>query len=122
MNFRGHVHESIYTKFLQSRNNAESDKATLSAAFLLSADSKMWNQAKRQIENGEINFDEIKIESISTVQYTLLRAAQDLYEDTQHLSLADISDRDIIPEWLFNIINEAIRIRRYGVKAGDINC
>lgn len=122
MNFRGHIHESIYQKFLSSRNHAEMDNSILSAAFLLSADSKVWNQAKRQLVNGELKIDEIKIEGISTIQYTLLRAAQDMYEDTLHLSLADISDRDVIPEWMFNIISDAIRIRRYGVKAGDVRC
>ena len=117
MHYRGHIHKNVYQKFLKSMNHAKMDRAALSAVFLLSADSRIWYQAKRQMDMGGLNFNELKIEGINPVQYTLLRAAQDLYEETQHISLADITDRDLVPEWMFRMLNDAITIRRFGVGA-----
>ena len=50
MHYRGHIHKNVYQKFLKSRNHAKMDRAALSAVFLLSADSRIWYQAKRQMD------------------------------------------------------------------------
>lgn len=122
MTYRNSLHRVIFNSFLESKREYNLPPAVISAAFLLSADSKLWRRAKHHLRRNELYFERITADVMSPDRYVLLRTAQDLYEDTIHLSLTDITDRNVISDEMFELIAEAIRIRRYGVKSGDARC
>jgi hypothetical protein len=115
MTYKGTVHKILFTRFICSGVNSELDNAALSAAYLLSSDLKLWRIMKSQFENGEIDFSIINIKEITIGEYVLFRAAQDLYERTNHLNLCDLADRSIVSDITASLIKVAVMICRYGI-------
>ena len=70
--------------------------ALMSALYLLTADLKLWNVARRYMEGNSIHFSKIKLCGIHPDGYTLFCGAKDLYLGTKHLSVGDLSDPELI--------------------------
>lgn len=89
----------------------------MSALYLLTADLKLWNVARRYMEGNSIHFSKIKLCGIHPDGYTLFCGAKDLYLGTKHLSVGDLSDPELITPKMFALICNAMAIRRFGLGA-----
>ncbi len=83
--------------------------------YLLTADRALWRAAKRQMWNGKIILGRIRLACGTESSYTLLCCAKDLTLGTDHITAADLADREVISPKLFKIIETAVAIRRYGI-------
>lgn len=66
--------------FFEAKDEYDSlDTLLMAALYLLSADKKLWQQAKKYIKDDVINFRKFKPQDCSTSEYTLFCVAKDLY-------------------------------------------
>ena len=91
----------------------------MAAMYLLTADLPLWNRVKGSIRENSIDFDEIRLNTVTENGYTLYSASKDMYFNTDHVSLSDIFDTKLIPEKMFNVIITAINIRRLGLTKAE---
>ncbi len=64
-----------------------------------------------------MNFDRIKLGSVSERAYTLYACASDLYKGTKLLTIGDLCDEQMISPKLFGVICNAMTVRRFGLYA-----
>lgn len=115
MNYRNEIHQSTFTK--AAENAKRTDNALMAALYLLTADTRLWPAAKDIVERDRIHLDRFHPKGCSPNEYTLLCAAKDLYLGTNHMTLIDLADSELVPPKLFALICNAMAIRRYGVMA-----
>ena len=113
--FRNNAHRTVFLE--ASRNMNRSNYALLAALYLLTADSRLWNQVKDCVHHNTILFDQMKPKNHSTNSYAMFSVAKDLYLGTNHMSLCDLVDTELIPPKVFAIICNAVAIRRCGLDA-----
>ena len=113
--FRKNAHRTVFLDV--SRNMNRSNYALLAALYLLTADSRLWNQVKDCVQHNQILFDQMKPKNHSTNSYAMFSVAKDLYLGTNHMSLCDLVDTELIPPKVFAIICNALAIRRCGLDA-----
>ncbi len=89
-------------------------KRFLAAAYLLTASNETWKRAKKAIHDKTIIFGEIDRNGLSTYGYALVTMAQDIYENTTHINLFDISDPYLISDKTMDLIFGALLIAREG--------
>ena len=89
----------------------------MAALYLLTADLRLWNLSKRHVGKISINFADIRLKNIHENGYALFCCAKDLCLGTKHLTVADLADTDLIPPKLFELICNAMAIRRFGLGA-----
>ncbi len=115
MRYKNEKHREVFAEAVRKKD--KKDYALMAALYLLTADLRLWNMAKRHITKTEIDFAGIRLNDIHTNGYTLFCCAKDLCLGTKHLCIADLADAEIIPKKLFGIICNAMAIRRYGLIA-----
>lgn len=115
MEFQDTKHRLIFAEAIQKRDIK--NYALMSALYLLTADLKLWNVARRYMEGNSIHFSKIKLCGIHPDGYTLFCGAKDLYLGTKHLSVGDLSDPELITPKMFALICNAMAIRRFGLGA-----
>ena len=108
-------HHSLFEKIIEKKNSA--NYRLISAIYLLTADYKLWKCTRKYIAKNKITFDNISLNGISINGYTLFCCAKDLYCGTKHLTIADITDRNLITQKQFELIHSAMMIRRFGLEA-----
>lgn len=113
--YRNEKHQSLFEKSIEKKN--PNNYPLLSALYLLTTDYKLWNCTKKYISKNKIAFDNIRLSGISITGYTLFCCAKDLYCGTKHLTIADITDRNLITQKQFELIHSAMMIRRFGLEA-----
>ena len=113
--FRNNAHRTVFLE--ASRNMNRSNYALLAALYLLTADSRLWNQVKDCVQHNQILFDQMKPKNHSTNSYALFCVAKDLCLGTNHMTLCDLADAELIPPRVFAIICNAVAIRRCGLDA-----
>ena len=113
--FRDNAHRTVFLE--ASRNMNRSNYALLAALYLLTADSRLWNQVKDYVQHNQILFDQMKPKNHSTNSYALFSVAKDLYLGTNHMSLCDLADTELIPPKIFVIICNSMAIYRLGLDA-----
>ena len=113
--FRNNAHRAVFLE--ASRNMNRSNYALLAALYLLTADSRLWNQIKDCVHHNTIPFDQMKPKNHSTNSYAMLSVAKDLYLGTNHMSLCDLADTELIPPKIFVIICNSMAIYRLGLDA-----
>ena len=106
--FRNNAHRTVFLEV--SRNMNRSNYALLAALYLLTADSRLWNQVKDCVQHNQILFDQMKPKNHSTNSYTLFSVAKDL-------SLCDLADTELIPPKVFAIICNSMALYRLGLDA-----
>lgn len=115
MIFKNEKHSAAFrgaVRKLDRKNNA-----LMSAVYLLTADNKLWNHAKRYIERNEVRFDTMRPKDSTENGYTLYCTAKDLYCGTKHITVSDLADTDLISPKMFGLICNAMSIRRFGLGA-----
>jgi hypothetical protein len=113
--FRDNAHRTVFLE--ASRNMNRSNYALLAALYLLTADSRLWNQVKDCVHHNTIPFDQMEPKNHSTNSYALFSVAKDLYLGTNHMSLCDLADTELIPPKIFVIICNSMAIYRLGLDA-----
>ena len=83
--------------------------------YLLTADRALWRAAKRESNGGKYPLGRIRLAFGTESSYTLLCCAKDLTLGTDHITAADLADREVISPKLYKIIETAMSIRRYGI-------
>lgn len=119
MQFKNDKHRENFTEAVKRLN--KKDKSLIAAIYLLTADSKLWIQAKRYIDHGGVYLDRIRLRDCTETAYTLLCCAKDLTYSTKYIAVSDLADAEVIPPKLFGVICNAIAIRRYGIGAIQLN-
>ncbi|MEG2396358.1 MAG: hypothetical protein RSB11_04915, partial [Oscillospiraceae bacterium] len=116
--YRTLLHRKLFLQAAQK--SLVSDNARLAALYLLTADKKLWTKACHAITDRHIDFSAVVIGDIGIDCYTLFMSAKDLSTGTKHITMSDLADTEIISQKMFEIICNAMAIRRYGMKAIEI--
>ena len=111
MRFKSQQHKSTFKKAIRKKD--KTDNKLMAAMYLLTADLPLWNRVKGSIRENSIDFDEIRLNTVTENGYTLYSASKDMYFNTDHVSLSDIFDTKLIPEKMFNVIITAINIHQH---------
>lgn len=98
----------------------KNNNVMMSAVYLLTADYKLWKQAKRFVEKNRICFGTFKPTDCTETGYTAFCAAKDVYLGLKHFTFSDLADKNLISPFLFELLCMAMAIKRYGVKILDI--
>ena len=80
--FRNNAHRTVFLEV--SRNMNRSNYAVLAALYLLTADSRFWNQVKNCVQLNRILFDQMRPKNNTTNSYALLSQRRDkkIYKKT----------------------------------------
>ena len=114
MKYRNAKHEQVFLEAIRKLN--PNNNAVLAAVYLLTADFKLWNQARWQVESNKIRFENFKPKSSTENGYVLYCCAKDLCLGTRHITVHDMTDSNLIPPTLFCLICNAMAIRRFGLE------
>ncbi len=114
MKFKNKNHQALFENTAKKLDRR--DKTKMAVLFLLTADGKLWNASKHHISRGKIYLNDIKLRNGTPKAYTLLCCAKDIAFGTSYLTVNDLADAELITPKLLGIINNAITIRRYGIK------
>ena len=113
MRFRNTKHANVCKKYI-TKKPYRLDNRFIAAVYLLSANKETWFRARNGIKEDKIDFSLIPNSGLTPYQYAIVSAAQDIYEDTRHLTLYDIGDMYLMEEDLFDLIINALRICKGG--------
>lgn len=116
--FRNDKHKELFYKTIESKY--KTNNAFMSAVYLMTADIFLWKQVCLNVGMKEISFAKIRLKKSSPEAYALYCAAKDLYLGTEHISMCDLTDEEIIPKKVFELICNAVAIRRFGI--GVLKC
>ncbi|MFQ7078348.1 MAG: hypothetical protein ACLRSW_10625 [Christensenellaceae bacterium] len=78
---------------------------------------KLWQISKPWIDKNRIPLQHIHLRASGEESYILLCCAKDLTLGTKHLSIDDLADTTVITPQMFEILCNAIAIRRFGLDA-----
>lgn len=84
------------------------------ALYLLTAHPPLWQAAQPALTDHAVRFQDIRLHGMDVDGYALFHAAKDLYCGTEHISLSELADPEVIGDEVFRLIVDAILIRRYG--------
>lgn len=112
--FKNEKHRALFLS--SSRRMNKRDKATMSALYLLTADYRLWQTAKRYICGNRIPMKKMRLRAVSEESYTLFCCAKDLLYGTDYLTVSDLADAELISPTVYKIIRNAISIRRFGIE------
>lgn len=115
MDFRNEKHRTVFNEAVRKLNRK--DFPLMSAVYLLTAEHALWTTSKRSIGDNIIHFDSVKLQNSTENAYTLFCCAKDLYLGTKHITLSDLADNDLIRPRIFDLICNAMAIRRFGLGA-----
>ena len=113
--FHSKAHQKRFERTLKSINKR--NKSLVAVVYLLTADLKVWNQCWSRMQHDNINIERIRLKEASAFGYTLFCAAKDIYLGSTYITVKDMADRGIIMPKEFNLICNAIGIKRYGINA-----
>ncbi len=113
MYFRNEAHKTAFSK--ASRKLNRRDRSLMCKLYLLTADRALWRAASRQVSDGKIPLGKIRLYCGTENSYTLLCCAKDLTLGTDHITVADLADREVISAKMYKVIETAMAIRRYGI-------
>ena len=117
MRFKSQQHKSTFKKAIRKKD--KTDTRLMAAMYLLTADQILWNKVKGNIRESRIDYDEVRLDTVSENCYTLYSASKDMYFNTDHVSLSDIFGTKLISEKMYNVIITAINIRRLGLEKAE---
>lgn len=115
MRYKNGKHRDRFAEAIRKKD--KKDFRLIAALYLLTSDIRVWNLAKQYVSRTKIDFENTWLPNIHPNGYTLFCCAKDIYLETQYLAIADFIYRDLIPDKMFGLINNAIAICRYGLIA-----
>ena len=108
-------HQEIFEKAIIKKN--ENNYPLLAAIYLFTSDNELWKVTKDHVKKNKIEFDEIKLNAIYSKGYILYCVAKDLYLGTGHVTISDITNKHLVAPKLYEILCNAMAIRRFGRNA-----
>lgn len=115
MFYRGKQHQMLFKKAIEDQDYIE--PSALAAIYLLTADCRLWSQMHRFVNGSYIVFRQSSLSDATPEAYTLYIAARDLYCSAHRMTIEDVTDSDIVPNGIFNVICNALAVCRYGMTA-----
>ena len=107
MTFINEKHRLNFDEAISRLNKLDQKNyALISAIYLLTADTRLWFQSKRFVENHGISFGKLRPKNCSEESYPLYCAAKDLYLGTKHIT---INERGGIGDLLNRKIKRSIQ-------------
>ena len=119
MNYKNEKHRELFGEVVKRKD--KKDYELMSALYILTSDLLLWHKVKRYTEKSIIDFEHIRVKGIHPTGYTLYCCAKELYLGTKHLSVSDLADTELIPPKAFELICNAMAIRRLGLSAVNFN-
>ena len=110
-------HQERFDRLLDGKSNPADTDVLYAVLYLLSADRFLWGKSVPAVRPGTICFKEIQIHGVDLGGYVLFHTAKDLYQGTQHISLSELTDPELVGDEIFRLIIHALLIRRYGLEA-----
>lgn len=118
MLYRDAAHKRRFTAMRkQQAASASASLPLMAALFLLSSDDFLWRRARNAIHAGRVDFSAIDFRGISMEDYALYQTARDLYQETRHITLADLTDPEVVNDRLLRLLINAFLVRRHGLAA-----
>ena len=118
MFYRGKRHQQLFEKAIEDQSYFESK--ALATIYLLTADCRLWSQTRRFVSGNHIMFSRINLTDVSPSAYTLYAIARDLFCGNRKIAVEDVTDADVVPTGVFNVVCNALAVCRYGMDAVDI--
>lgn len=112
--FNSDQHYRRFWKLWEANQTTTDEAALCAAVYLLSADTFLWGKSVVAIRPDIIDFPAIRIHGVDLSGYVLFHTARDLYKGTRHISLSELTDPELVSDWLFRLIVNGFLIRRYG--------
>ncbi len=110
-------HQERFDRLLDGKCNPADTDVLYAALYLLSADRFLWGKSVPAVKPDAVHFREIQIHGVDLGGYVLFHTAKDLYQGTQHISLSELTDPELVGDEIFRLIMHALLIRRYGLEA-----
>ena len=117
MKFKSQQHKSTFKKAIRKKD--KTNNKLMTAMYLLTADQDVWKKVQEHIDDDIIDYDSIRLSTVSENGYTLYSASKDMYFNTDHVSLSDIFDTSLVSPKMFDVIITAIYIRRIGLAEAE---
>ena len=115
MMYNNKRHQEIFEKAIIKKN--KNNYALLAVIYLFSSDNALWKVTKDHVKKNSIEFENIKLNAIYSKGYILYCVAKDLYLKTGHVTISDITNRSLVEPKLYEVICNAMAIRRFGRNA-----
>lgn len=118
MIYRNEMHQFLFEEAIRSRDRH--DNELMAAIYLLTSHRRLWQLVRLHIVRNDIRFDEVTLPEMTMDHYTIYRTAMNLYsytDDSPYLSIRDLTDTNLIPNVIYQLIFNAIAIRRLGLAA-----
>ena len=119
--FTSKQHYDRFTGFLKSMtlSPAHCSRNYVAAVFLLSSNSTLWEKSKPYINRTAVDFDKIKLGSVTTTIYTIFKAAKEVYTDKAEISVSAFCDCLLINDRTISNIFTAMLIENHGYRIVD---
>ena len=119
--FTSKQHYDRFTGFLKSMtlSPAHCSRNYVAAVFLLSSNSTLWEKSKPHINRNAVDFDKIKLGSVTTTIYTIFKAAKEVYTDRAEISVSEFCDCLLINDRTISNIFTAMLIENHGSRIVD---
>ncbi len=115
MIYRGRSHQEAFERELLARS--EHCKRLVSALYLLTADTDLWNQVRDSVSIRNIFVEDMRPKHLSAPGYLFFSAAKDVVTGSKTISLTDIADPALLSQQTFLVLTTALMIRAYGLSA-----
>ena len=102
MYFKNEAHKTAFVHAAKKAN--AKDRRLMCKLYLLTADRALWRAAKRESNGGKYPLGRIRLAFGTESSYTLLCCAKDLALGTDHITSADLADREVISPKLYKIL------------------
>ena len=100
-------HQERFDRFLDGNNDPADTDVLYAVLYLLSADRFLWGKSVPAVKPGVVHFKEIQIHGVDLGGYVLFHTAKDLYQGTQHISLSELTDLELVGDEIFRLIIHA---------------
>lgn len=112
--YRDESHKERFWCQWKNQGDVPDRNAMCAALYLLTADQTLWGMAAPAVQPDLIDFSAICIRGVELDGYVLFHTAKDLYKGTNHLSLSELTDPELICDGTFWTVITAFLIRRHG--------
>ena len=110
--YQNSVHQIIFeTESLKLRCP---DNKSLAVLYLLTADHKLWSEARRHTQSGQIDLENMCIGAVSPDSYALWKATKEFQTRERQITLYELADRDVVSDNVFRLIVQAAAVARFG--------
>ena len=114
-------HYDRFRKFFYNNKLSPShcSRNYVAAVFLLSSVPSLWDMTKSHISRTAVNFDKMRIGSVSTETYATFKAAKEVYTDKAEITISEFCDATLINDQTISNVFTAMLIENNGYSIVD---